>query len=1170
MRNTKLLTLIALAVGLSLVMAVSAMAATEKTPKEMTTLSSVPGEIITKTGDVLFTKQAAPGDTVWIRVHDDDRCDETGSPTDGGQGVGLAPGYGTWCWERGLYAPGAYDSCSSTTFYGGSPPRPGCFTHYDVYTLLANQWHLDTFMNYPLGGAEDSTPWCGEFGDPLVWKNDWGYGPQYNWSIILNLGDQGDVNGFNAATGFTVGGVHLYDVEIAYDYCYLEYSLSNDVNTAIWFEMARYNGTSLPDSNCSGTGGADYGCAQYDSFTVVGPPANNATNDLMVRWRFASDSAWDDEDASGGVHTLGAWRIDHIWAEATGGTGSYPFDLSAYEDFESGLPAEWSTPTLPQAQIGGYWTAGVWVNGTPVYVDWWHLELDPNYANKGNTCEYSNNWMWDSADEATNVNNTEDSYHYRLVTPVFETGVNNPYWDPDGNGSGDPNDRWTGVAVESDQYLCIKSNVGDVTDTQVRVFDGSIQRWSQWNGDNYVIVGGCQFWNVDQTEDWSEYLGENIDSIQFSWEFLDRCDYNAASKLPCMGTHRKAVYIVDNMSVGVFESTEMRWAQGASEAFADTYARDVAMHSLFKENWELFPTDIWEQEDSMTIQVRDPDGVMGGPPPLNSSIKICWRISTNCGQTWDKEPARPFGATQFPSVPWNVKTCNFSVPDDPEAVGTKAEFNGVYSTIVTVADNSAYLGGGTLWPEGTIIEYFFTGLDSTPGAQPDTVPNRNSLARNSLLLVEDTPGKEHDRRNPWPFNVRVLPCPTSKDPLPDGQNQRVLLVDSFGRAVYDVASDEGFDFAGIEAFPTALEIYSESLDRLGIQYDTYREGYGVSRGTAPIYSQPFDHDGYGGVINHNLGTPARRYDTVIYFFGEFNYFTVVDSTQLELATFIDKDGVNFPGSANVWVIGDDLCEDDGLTDPTWVDGNGVQTTNGAHFWTVLCGLAAVPGGCPDDGGHISTVAPGTYKYYLTSGGTGPLAGITKAAGYWDCPFRKHPDDGANASTATPILKYANDLKSAMFLKTHPSGSKVVLSFISMEFLASVQERDCVTQGILGSGCFNVGIPTPRTNCTIGPTSGVPDVPSTDRLVLHQNRPNPFNPVTNIKFNLPSKSKATLKIYDIAGREVRTLVDGTLESGEHNITWFGKDNNGRDVTSGVYFYRLDAGKETSTKKMVLLR
>ena len=1169
MRNSKFTALVAMALGILLITAVTAMAAVEKTPKPLTRASDLRGQIITDAGDVLWTKQGSRADTTWITVHDDNRCDATGVVSDGGQGV-RAPGYATWCWEQGMITPGIYDSCSSTVIYAAG--RPGCFTHFDVYTLLENQWHMDTWMAYEDLVPEDSTPWCGEFGDTLIWKNEYGYGPTYNYGIILDLGSSGGPNAFNAADGFTVGGVHMYDVEINYDYCYLEYSVEGAVDTAIWGELARYNGTCNVDGNCTGTGNADYGCAQYESFDVVGPGVDNSTKSLFIRWRFASDSAWDDEDASGGVQTDGAWRIDHIYVKGNAAGSYYPFGdptRTDVEDFEAGMPTEWSTPSLPQAQLGGFWSGGVWVNGTPKVVDWWHLEDDPDYANYGLTCTYSNNWMWVSDDEA-NAQNVEDAYHYRLVSPVFECGINNPYFDPDGGGPGTDN-RWSGVSVETDEYLCIKDIVGDVTDTQCRVYDSAIQRWSQWNGDNYVIVGGCQFWNVDQREVWSQFLTSSTDSIQFSWEFLDRCDYNSAGELPCMGQHRKATYIVDNISVALFEAFGTQWAQGASERFADTFARDTEMHSLFKENWELYPTDIWEQEDSLTVQVRDPDGILGGGPPLNSTVEMHWRISTDCGSSWDIETGRPFGATGFPAATWNSKVMNFSVPDDDEATGTPAEFNGVYSTIITIADNSGYVGSD--WPEGTVIEYYYTAIDLN--SERDTVPNRNAVLRNSLELVNTTAGMEYDRRRPWPFHVKVLPCPTSKDPLPEGQNHSVLVVDAYGRNSYDIEGDPAFDNTALTAFTPVYMFYQESLDRLGIQYDFYREGYGVSRGGAtPVYSQPFDHDGYGGVLNHN-GPVARRYNTVVYFFGEFNSLTVVDSTQLEIRDYIDQNGTAFEDSANLWVIGDDLCEDEGVTDPTWTDANSNQTTNGAYFWTNLCGLTAVSGGCLNDQGKGG--AGEAYKYYLVGQLNTVLEGITKAAGYWDCPTREHPDDGATLDDATAIFKYHDDLAAGKFatsLKRHPSGSKVVLGFVGLELISSAQERDCITQAILGAGNanmsgFNVGIPNPRANCNID-VSVPGDVPSADRMVLHQNRPNPFNPTTAIKFSIPTRTQATLRIYDIAGREVRTLVDGILDAGAKEVTWFGRDNDGRDVTSGVYFYRLSAGKDEATKKMVLIR
>lgn len=88
--------------------------------------------------------------------------------------------------------------------------------------------------------------------------------------------------------------------------------------------------------------------------------------------------------------------------------------------------------------------------------------------------------------------------------------------------------------------------------------------------------------------------------------------------------------------------------------------------------------------------------------------------------------------------------------------------------------------------------------------------------------------------------------------------------------------------------------------------------------------------------------------------------------------------------------------------------------------------------------------------------------------------------------------------------------------------------------------------------------------------LHPNRPNPFNPVTGIAFSLERPSRAVLRIFDTAGREVRTLVDGDLPAGPHSVSWDGRNGRGEAVASGIYFYRLEAGGFTRTMKMALLR
>ncbi|UCE19262.1 MAG: T9SS type A sorting domain-containing protein [Gemmatimonadota bacterium] len=91
--------------------------------------------------------------------------------------------------------------------------------------------------------------------------------------------------------------------------------------------------------------------------------------------------------------------------------------------------------------------------------------------------------------------------------------------------------------------------------------------------------------------------------------------------------------------------------------------------------------------------------------------------------------------------------------------------------------------------------------------------------------------------------------------------------------------------------------------------------------------------------------------------------------------------------------------------------------------------------------------------------------------------------------------------------------------------------------------------------------------------LGQNYPNPFNPTTDIRYQIPdvrSPIHTTLKIYNVLGQEVRTLVDMEKEPGYYAVTWNGRDNEGRQAASGVYFYRLTAGDYTATRRMVLMK
>ena len=95
--------------------------------------------------------------------------------------------------------------------------------------------------------------------------------------------------------------------------------------------------------------------------------------------------------------------------------------------------------------------------------------------------------------------------------------------------------------------------------------------------------------------------------------------------------------------------------------------------------------------------------------------------------------------------------------------------------------------------------------------------------------------------------------------------------------------------------------------------------------------------------------------------------------------------------------------------------------------------------------------------------------------------------------------------------------------------------------------------------------GIPEA-----YTLHQNFPNPFNPTTQIKYDLPEDALVNINIFDVMGRMIRSLSYGHKSAGYHSLQWDATNDVGESVSAGMYIYTIQAGKYRSTKKMVLLK
>mgnify|MGYP003304904703 FL=1 len=92
-----------------------------------------------------------------------------------------------------------------------------------------------------------------------------------------------------------------------------------------------------------------------------------------------------------------------------------------------------------------------------------------------------------------------------------------------------------------------------------------------------------------------------------------------------------------------------------------------------------------------------------------------------------------------------------------------------------------------------------------------------------------------------------------------------------------------------------------------------------------------------------------------------------------------------------------------------------------------------------------------------------------------------------------------------------------------------------------------------------------EAPIASRYELGQNYPNPFNPTTHIRFNIPETANAKLTVFNVMGEEVATLVNGVMQAGGHTVSW-----NAASMPTGVYFYQLESGNFSQTKKLLLVK
>jgi photosystem II stability/assembly factor-like uncharacterized protein len=239
-----------------------------------------------------------------------------------------------------------------------------------------------------------------------------------------------------------------------------------------------------------------------------------------------------------------------------------------------------------------------------------------------------------------------------------------------------------------------------------------------------------------------------------------------------------------------------------------------------------------------------------------------------------------------------------------------------------------------------------------------------------------------------------------------------------------------------------------------------------------------------------------------------------------------------------------------------------STDNGDHWNSLNNGLADI------STTHFSTLAVNGSNIFAGTSFSPSISAITRKGIYrstdngttWSTINNGLPNNNITALAVYHAKVFAATDSNGIFLSTNNGDSWTPFNTgLPNPYISSLALNDtCIYAGLFG-GIWS--IPLSEAITSVPPSHQ--DVPL--HFNLGQNYPNPFNPVTTISFTLPSKSIVSLKVFDLIGREVATIVSEEMSVGNHSKQW-----NASKFSSGIYFYRLQSGSYTETKKLLLLK
>jgi hypothetical protein len=245
---------------------------------------------------------------------------------------------------------------------------------------------------------------------------------------------------------------------------------------------------------------------------------------------------------------------------------------------------------------------------------------------------------------------------------------------------------------------------------------------------------------------------------------------------------------------------------------------------------------------------------------------------------------------------------------------------------------------------------------------------------------------------------------------------------------------------------------------------------------------------------------------------------------------------------------------------------------GNAFYENRSWAVRTPTGCAKlFGTYVEGSSSGMYQMFPASESDIWIFGINTLT-----TCRESPIEGANANSILAKLIFydvdtlvIDEVASTVLDASQPMGtwSRYDLTGVAPTNTAYVRAYLLFVQPLLEDGAAFVD---DVSLYKVDPATDAEPMPGAKGITLHQNVPNPFNPVTKIAFELEKAGNVDLSVYDVSGRLVATLLQEQMGEGSHEVTWNGKTASGVTAATGVYFYVLKTDTEMASKRMVLLR